>query len=199
MNNGQNNWVRIGVASILWMFLWSVTQGFFMREEMWNLIPGTLDMQASILTLYIALLVVLTLAVQVNLGNRLLVKSRIMWIYAAPIALIAALPLHYELVLSIPVFVGMVVITTFWQDYITFVLLQTHIQKSLTPVVSVSTVGSVFVLGHLAFSLDELTYASIPLWLGLAAAGFFFAALRQWTGNIYAVHILHMSFLLIFV
>lgn len=124
-------------------------------------------------------------------------KSKMILLYLLPLAILLALPFHYNLFLLLPVFIAMTLITCFWQDFLTFGLFQTYVSTKVGKWLEIIIVTVVFFIGHLVFYLDSLLTMPIAGWGLILVASFVLAALRRYTGTIYAGNVLHLSFLLL--
>jgi len=82
----------------------------------------------------------------------------------------------------------MIVITVFWQDYLTFGVLQSFLAKQSNRNIAATITGVVFLLGHAVFFLNDL---SNPQFVLIGIAGFVFAFSRRYAGNIYIANIIH--------
>jgi hypothetical protein len=194
-----NKWQKVLSACVAWLAAWVFTQGLFMGDSLLRVFSGGFDVQILKATLWVGLVLGFSLVVFKNYDRRFLTRSRLIYLYFLPAALIAILPWHYHLTLSIPLFVLMVIISTFWQDYLTFGIFQTFIQSKLVTWMSVIIVGVLFTIGHFIFFIDSFSLASMTGWLALLSAGLLFSWQRKHFGNIYVINVLHLSFLLLFV
>jgi hypothetical protein len=185
--------VKLATASMLWLVVWSGTQGIFMSDVLLKL-PGELNLKYVIATLWIALIAIISLIILPWYRKKIFPKSYLLWLYIIPAILLLILPQHYTLTLYYPVFVFMIIITVFWQDYVTFGLLQTYLATRVSPNVAAMITTALFLLGHVIFFLHDL---ADPQFVLIALAGGAFAFSRRYTGTIYVAHVLHLCFYLI--
>lgn len=171
----------------LWFIVWVFTQGIFMSEILLN---SPLDINISYLlaTVWVLVVLILCVALLPVFRKDSLPKSKLLWLYFIPFALLLYLPWHYALTLNIWVYIPMIVITVFWQDYLTFGVLQSFLAKQSNRNIAATITGVVFLLGHAVFFLNDL---SNPQFLLIGIAGFVFAFSRRYAGNIYIANIIH--------
>jgi|JI6StandDraft_1071083.scaffolds.fasta_scaffold98421_3 membrane protease YdiL (CAAX protease family) len=177
----------------LWFIVWVFTQGIFMSEILLN---SPLDINISYLlaTVWVLVVLILCVALLPVFRKDSLPKSKLLWLYFIPFALLLYLPWHYALTLNIWVYIPMIVITVFWQDYLTFGVLQSFLAKQSNRNIAATITGVVFLLGHAVFFLNDL---SNPQFVLIGIAGFVFAFSRRYAGNIYIANIIHTLFYLI--
>lgn len=171
----------------LWFIVWVFTQGIFMSEILLN---SPLDINISYLlaTVWVLVVLILCVALLPVFRKDSLPKSKLLWLYFIPFALLLYLPWHYALTLNIWVYIPMIVITVFWQDYLTFGVLQSFLAKQSNRNIAATITGVVFLLGHAVFFLNDL---SSPQFVLIGIAGFVFAFSRRYAGNIYIANIIH--------
>lgn len=171
----------------LWFIVWVFTQGIFMSEILLN---SPLDINISYLlaTVWVLVVLILCVALLPVFRKDSLPKSKLLWLYFIPFALLLYLPWHYALTLNIWVHIPMIVITVFWQDYLTFGVLQSFLAKQSNRNIAATITGVVFLLGHAVFFLNDL---SNPQFVLIGIAGFVFAFSRRYAGNIYIANIIH--------
>ena len=171
----------------LWFIVWVFTQGIFMSEILLN---SPLDINISYLlaTLWVLVVLILCVALLPVFRKDSLPNSKLLWLYFIPFALLLYLPWHYALTLNIWVYIPMIVITVFWQDYLTFGVLQSFLAKQSNRNIAATITGVVFLLGHAVFFLNDL---SNPQFVLIGIAGFVFAFSRRYAGNIYIANIIH--------
>ena len=171
----------------LWFIVWVFTQGIFMSEILLN---SPLDINISYLlaTVWVLVVLILCVALLPVFRKDSLPKSKLLWLYFIPFALLLYLPWHYSLTLNIWVHIPMIVITVFWQDYLTFGVLQSFLAKQSNRNIAATITGVVFLLGHAVFFLNDL---SNPQFVLIGIAGFVFAFSRRYAGNIYIANIIH--------
>lgn len=196
INNLQNPVSKLIVPCLAWLGIWSATQGFYMVSYLQELIPGSTDLKISLITAYILGVLLVTLLTLRQETKRFLRPSRWLWLYLLPFACIAALLFSYQGPLHIGVFVAMITISVFWQDMLTFGLLQNYIQKAVPKWAIIFIVGSLFGLGHILAFIPDMTQLFSPTFYLLFAVGYLFAWLREKTRTVYVINVLHVTFLL---
>ncbi len=154
------------------------------------LLNSPLDINISYLlaTVWVLVVLILCVALLPVFRKDSLPKSKLLWLYFIPFALLLYLPWHYALTLNIWVYIPMIVITVFWQDYLTFGVLQSFLAKQSNRNIAATITGVVFLLGHAVFFLNDL---SNPQFVLIGIAGFVFAFSRRYAGNIYIANIIH--------
>ena len=122
-------WVLI-VAVVVWFGLWYLTPGL-LSNGVGHLFTN--DLATSVLSeTALALLLAVALVLTHRRYNRVLfARSWSIWLYALPIALAIALPFHYELILPVFLYIAWMTVSVFWQDYLTFGLLQSYLAERL--------------------------------------------------------------------
>lgn len=185
--------VHVITAVLAWLVLWCLTQGLFMSEFLQKLYID-INLIYLLATAWVAMVACISVSVLPHYRKKILPKSKLLWLYSIPAVLLILLPSHYQLPLALPVYILMITITVFWQDYLTFGLLQTRLEKILTKNIAAPTTALLFMFGHLVFYLNSLLD---PQFILLGIAGFVFAFSRRYMGNIYIANILHLCFYLI--
>lgn len=194
MISADNNSIRKVVAAcLLWLVVWSGTQGIFMSDILLRL-PGELNLKYLIATIWVLAIVIIALIVMPSYRKKMLPKSNLLWLYVLPAILLFMLPAHYSLTLNFPVFVFMILVTVFWQEYVTFGLLQTYLAMRMSANIAAIATALLFLFGHAIFFLNDLGNPQIAL---ISLAGFVFAFSRRYTGSIYVANVLHLCFYLI--
>ena len=188
---------KISVLSIFitiaaWLVIWLVTQGLFMSDVLRNL-PWDVNISYIVATVWVLTVTITALSALPKYKKISLPKSKLLWLYTVPLMALILLPLHYSLALDIRVYIPMIIITVFWQDYLTFGILQPALAKRLSPNQAAIITAAVFVFGHVIFSFKNILDPQLLL---VTAAGFIFAFATRRTGNIYIANIIHTIFYL---
>ena len=183
----------IFIAVVVWITVWAATQGLFMSDVLRNL-PWDVNISYIVATVWVLTVAITTLVALPKYKKTSLPKSKLLWLYTVPLTALILLPLHYSLALDIRVYIPMIIITVFWQDYLTFGILQPALAKRLSPNQAAIMTAVVFVFGHVLFSFKNILDPQLLL---VTAAGFIFAFSTRRTGNIYIANIIHMFFYLI--
>ena len=186
-------YLTILIAAILWLTAWTATQGIFISEV---LVRSPWDINISYVVAIIWVLIA-TIAAFILFPSRtrnVLPKSKLLWLYAIPVLLLALLPGHYSLSLNIWAYIPMILVTVFWQDYLTFGILQSTLAERLSLNGAAVLTAIIFSLGHVLFSMNNILDPQLLL---ITFAGFVFAFSRRYTGNIYIANIIHITIYLI--
>lgn len=193
---GAPPWV-VFAAAVLWFGFWYLTPGLvsygagsILTED-----PATSVLIETILTLVLAVILVST---HRRYNRVLFARSRSLWLYAVPLILTIALPFHYELVLPVALYLFWQAVSVFWQDYLTFGLLQSYLGEHL-PRWGVLIVSAVmFWLGHVIFLPDHFAPTNVLPSMAILALGFVLASLRIWLGSLHLILALHLAFYFVF-
>lgn len=130
-------------------------------------------------------------------NRRLFASSRLVPLYAVPVVLAVVLPLHYSMPLPVGLYVVWITVNVFWQDYLTFGLLQSYLGERLPTRVTVPVVAVVFYLGHAIVIPDPFATNAVVA-LGIVALGLVLALLRARLGTLHLILVLHLSFYFVF-
>lgn len=188
MTRHQKSVRNIFTVVISWFAIWVLTQGLFISEVLKNL-PWNVDISYMIATIWVLAVTAAVLVVLPKYRKTSLPRSKLLWLYIVPITALIFLPLHYALSLDIKVYIPMILITVFWQDYVTFGILQPMLGERLSPNRAAIMTSIVFTFGHVLFSLNNILDPQLLL---VAIAGFVFAFSTKRTDNIYIANIIHM-------
>lgn len=175
-----------------WLLVWVFTQGIFMSDILTHL-PGDLNVNYTIATTWISAVAVVFLVMMSSYRKKILTRSRLLWLYVIPVILLVFLPNHYSLTLSLPVYMLMILVTVFWQDYLTFGLLQSRLATKVSENTAAIITALLFILGHIIFFLNGPLDSQFIL---IAVAGFIFALSRRFTGTVYIANVIHLCFYL---
>ncbi|NCU29736.1 CPBP family intramembrane metalloprotease [Candidatus Saccharibacteria bacterium] len=190
MNNKHPKLHHILRGVLVWSVAWIFTQGIFISDILQSA-PSNPNVNYMLATIWVLIVLILCVALLPAYRKKSLPKSKLLWLYLIPAILLVALPSHYALALNIWVYIPMIVITVFWQSYLTFGMLQPYLSKKLAPGTAAVITALVFLAGHLVFFLNDLLNPQV-LVIGLAA--FIFAFSRKYTDNIYIANAIHMIF-----
>jgi Type II CAAX prenyl endopeptidase Rce1-like len=186
---------QIIISALIWFTIWVITQGLFISGILTQL-PGELNLKNAIATSWVLLITIICLYAMPVYRKNLLPKSKLVWLYLIPLGLLLLLPAHYQLVLNLPVYIFMILVTVFWQDYLTFGLFQTYLEKRLHLNTAAILTALLFLVGHVVFYINDLFNIQFVI---IAIAGFLFSFSRRYFKNIYIANILHLCFLLLIV
>lgn len=186
-------WWALALAVAAWLALWPLTPGLLANG------PGRLvaqdDSAVVLIESAIALVVILVLLLlHRRYARRLFAPSWQLALYALPVALVIALPSHYELPLPVGVYLVWMTVSVFWQDTLTFGLLQSHLAERLPPWAVVAVVAIVFYAGHAILIPDRFAPVHVLPALGILGLGVVLALLR----TLHLILALHLSFYFVF-
>src|SRR5699024_393787 len=119
-------------------------------------------------------------------------------LYAIPVVLALILPLHYSMPLPITVYLAWMTVSVFWQDYLTFGLLQNYIGAHLPTWATVAVVAGIFLLGHALLIPARFAPPHVLPALGILAMGVVFALLRTRLGSLHLLLALHLGWYVAF-
>lgn len=193
MTATRSPWWAVGLAALLWFGLWALTPGLLANGvgHLFTSDPAMSILIETILALALAVVLVLT---HRRYNRVLFARSWSTWLYALPLALAIALPFHYGLELPVFLYMAWMTVSVFWQDYLTFGLLQSYLGERLPRwgVVIVSAV--MFWLGHALFLPDAFAPVNVVPSLAILALGLALASLRVWLTTLHLILALHLAF-----
>ena len=190
-------WWALLVAVVAWFALWYLTPGLHTYGV------GALftdDMAAAVLieTVLAAVLAVVLVLTHRRYNRILFARSWSVWLYVLPVVLAITLPFHYELILPVFLYMVWMTVSVFWQDYLTFGLLQSYLGERL-PIWGVIVASAViFWLGHALFIPDSFAPTNWLPSLAILVLGLLLAVLRAWQKSLHLILALHLSFYFIF-
>lgn len=188
--------IAIILTCLVWLATWAATHGFYMSSYLQDLVPGSINIQILTITAYIFIAATVILSVLRSQTKKFLPFSQWLWLYLLPLICIITLQFTYQGPLDLWVFILMITISVFWQDALTFGLFQNYIRQSASRWNTILIVGTLFGLGHIMAFAPDMTQLLNPGFYLLFIVGYLFAWLREKTGNIYVIDVLHMTFLL---
>lgn len=184
-------------AVAVWFVLWYFTPGLHDRGV------GSLLTQGGSADVLVESLVALGLLGPLLLLHRrwraeLLPVSRQTLVLLVPAVLAIVLPLHYDLGLPVAVYIAWMTVSVFWQDYLTFGLLQNHLAARLPTWAVIPLVTAIFTLGHILLLPQRFGLQQLPATLGILAMGLVFSSLRAGLRSLHPLLALHLSFYFVF-
>ena len=191
------SWWVVIAAVVAWFCLWYLTPGL-LSNGVGSLFSGD-DTIAILIESILALAVLLGLVVLHRQYNRhLFAPSRMVWSYTLPIAAAVVLPLHYGIELPIALYMFWMVISVFWQDYLTYGLLQKYLAERLPPLAVLVASAAIFWAGHALLLPDKFGPIQFLPSLAILALGLVLASLRVWLGTLHLILALHLTFYFVF-
>lgn len=185
------------VACLIWLGLWYFTPGLLANgpgawfSDEWNV--------ATLIECGIAVVLSLLLLRLHRRYNRVLFsKSRLMWLYALPVTAALVLPFHYTLEGPLLIYMIWMPISVFWQNYLTFGLLQSYLRERLRPWATILSVAVMFWLGHVIFIAHRFGLENLLLSLGILALGLVLAWFRHSLKTLHLNLALHLTFYFVF-
>src|SRR5690625_161871 len=199
----QRAWVP-AAAALVWLGLWYFTPGLLsngvgsrLAEAVTVSVLDTFDVGVLIECAVATALIAVLLLTHRRYNRVLFARSRLMWLYALPAVLAIALPFHYSLESHVGVYVLWWTVSVFWQDYLTFGLLQRYLRERLPAWATITGVAVMFWLGHAVFLPDRFGPTNLGPSLAMLALGALFAVLRAKLGTLHLLLALHLSFYLL--
>jgi hypothetical protein len=187
----------LAIAAV-WFALWCLTPGLTDRG------PVRLVARDDALVVFLESLIAGLLAIAIAILQRthtreLFAPSRQRFLYIIPAMLALTLPLHYHLEFPLPLYIFWMTVSVFWQDYLTFGLLQRHLAARLPSRTVIPVVAALFALGHVILLPDKFGIAPNPLpALSMLALGLLLAWLRRRFTTMHLILTLHLSFYFVF-
>ncbi|MFE4469042.1 hypothetical protein ACFRFH_09495 [Leifsonia sp. NPDC056824] len=188
-------WVVI-LAAFLWLGGWYLTPG--LGNGVGQLFTDDLAVSVLIETMLALVLAVILVLTHRRYNRVLFARSGTVYLYALPLITSVALPFHYSLMLPVVLYMLWMTVSVFWQDYLTFGLLQSYLGERL-PAWGVIVVSAVmFWLGHALFIPERFAPTNVLPSLAILALGFTMASLRVWLRSIHLILALHLTFYFVF-
>lgn len=189
-------WVSV-VACVVWLALWYLTPGL-LSDGVGSWFSDDLDVAVLIECAVAVVVAALLLLTHRRYGRVLFARSRLTWFYALPVVLTVALPFHYELAAPVGVYLVWMTVSVFWQNYLTFGLLQSYVGERLPTWATIAVVAGMFWLGHALFLPDSFAPTNVLASSAMLALGTLFALLRARLGTLHLLLVLHLSFYFVF-
>ena len=184
--------------AVSWFILWCLTPGITDRGPVRLVVQE--DTVVVFLESLIAGLLVIAIAILQRTHTReLFAPSPQRFLYIVPVVLALALPLHYELEFPVLLYIFWMTVSVFWQDYLTFGLLQRHLAARLPSRAVIPAVAVLFALGHVILLPDKFGLVPNPFpALSMLALGLLLAWLRYRFTTMHLILTLHLSFYFVF-
>lgn len=193
----RSPWWVVALAAVVWFGLWGLTPGLLADGVGYRF---TSDPAPAVLieTVLAAVLAVILVLAHRRYNRVLFARSWSVWLYALPLALAIALPFHYELPLPVFLYMAWMTVSVFWQDYLTFGLLQSYLGQRLPGAAVIVASAVLFWLGHALLIPDRFAPSELVPSLAILALGFALAALRVWLRSLHLLLALHLAFYFVF-
>lgn len=131
--------------------------------------------------------------------NRMLfAHSPWLLVYILPAVLAIALPFHYGLEYPVGLYMLWMTVSVFWQDYLTFGLLQSYLRERLPTAATVIIVGALFYSVHALTLPDKFAPTQLLPSLAILVLGLLLAVLRAKLKTMHVIIALHLSFYFLF-
>lgn len=190
-------WWAILIPCVVWFGLWYVTPGL-LSNGLGSLFSDDMATQVLIETVLALILAVVLVLAHRRYNRVLFARSWSIWLYGLPLVLAIALPFHYELILPVFLYIAWMTVSVFWQDYLTFGLLQSYLGERLPAWGVIVASAVIFWLGHALLIPDRFAPTNWLPSLAILALGFVLASLRVWLRSLHLMLALHLSFYFIF-
>ncbi len=195
--SGPTSWWGLLAVVVAWYLLWYLTPGLT-GSGIGSLV--TTDPAISVL---VETLVAVGLAVVLVLVHRrdnrvLFAPGRSRWVYVLPLVLAITVPFRYALELPVLLYMLWMTVSVFWQDYLTFGLLQRYLAERLAAWAVIAVSAVMFWSGH-ALLLEQFSPAHPVAGLAILALGLVLATLRVRLRTLHVLLALHLSFYFVFV
>ncbi len=189
-------WPRVLGACCLCLVLWCLTPNMFGERHLLHRVISD-EYTQLVVELVVTCCAAAILLLLVKDSRQVLGLDRsIRWWYALPIVLAVSVPFHYHWSMPMALYIVFSAVSVFWQQFVTFGLLQTSLCNWLSARWSVTLTVVMFYAAH-AVLLPKFRQLS-PAGLGWAAfviiTGIVCALLREETGAIVIGLALHLSF-----
>ncbi|MDQ1076815.1 MULTISPECIES: hypothetical protein [Microbacterium] len=190
-------WWNVGVAIAAWFGLWALTPGL-LSNGIGHLITDNLAGAIAIETGVALAVVAALLLTHRRFNSVLFARSWSLWLYALPVVLAIALPFHYDLILPVLLYMVWMMVSVFWQDYLTFGLLQSYLGERLPALTAIVLSAAIFWLGHVLFIPERFGLGNWLPSMAILALGVTLASLRVGLKTLHLILALHLSFYFLF-
>lgn len=186
---------------MVWVLGWSIVPGVGVTPIGKWLFPGDAVKQIMVGIIASGLLLVPLILTQRSINRELVKRHWSAYLFVLVLLALAVLPLRTGgldgVIFDLPAwaYVLMAVVNVFMQQYLTFGLLQSYIQRVVaSPVWTVIATGLTFYAVHAVMLPHKFAPTHWLAALAILAMGVACAALRQKTGTIYITLALHWTF-----
>lgn len=181
----------------MWFGLWYLTLGL-LSNGVGSLVTAD-DAVSVLIETFLALVIVVVLVLLHRRYSReLFARSWSIWLYALPFAAGIVLPFHYGLPLPVALYMFWMTVSVFWQDYLTFGLLQKYLAERLPTWAVLVASAVIFWAGHALFLPDKFSPVQVLPSLAMLVLGLVLASLRAWLQTLHLILAVHLAFYFIF-
>jgi len=191
------NWLALLAICAAWFGLWYLAPGIS-DNGVGRLITNDPVSAILIETVLALVLCVPLILVHRRYNQKLFARSKQIYLYAVPAALAIALPFHYGLELPVGVYLLWMTVSVFWQDYLTFGLLQSYLRERFPAFVTVLVVAGMFYAVHAVLIPERFALTNPLPSLAIFTLGIVLALIRTKLEAMHVILALHLSFYFIF-
>ncbi|WP_341395791.1 hypothetical protein [Arthrobacter sp. G119Y2] len=187
------SWTMLGLAALTWLGLWYLTPGL-LANGAGKFFTSDADVSILIETIMAFIIVIVLLLAHPRYNRVLFARSWSSWLYALPLVLAFTVPFRYELEAPVALYMFWMTVSVFWQNYLTFGLLQSYLRERLPPWGVLAASAVMFWLGHAVFLPQSFAPVHVLPSLSILALGFVLASLRLGLKTLHLNLALHLSF-----
>lgn len=192
------SWATLVLVSAAWLGLWYLTPGL-LADGAGKLFTTDPDVSILLETILALVIVVVLMVMHCRYTRALLARSWFRWLYAVPLVLAVTVPFRYELEAPVALYMVWMAVSVFWQNYLTFGLLQSYLGERLPPWGVLVASAVMFWLGHAVFLPQSFAPVHVLPSLSILALGFVLGFLRLRSGTLHLNLALHLAFYYFFV
>ncbi len=189
----RSSTVRLVVLCSIWFAAFALTPGLLDHGRgslVTNDPAGVILVESCLASALIAVVLLLGR----SQARRLLRRSRRVWAYAVPALLLLVLPLHYFLDLPLALYAFWTAASVFWQDYLTFGLLQSRIAARLPAAATIGVVAAASACAHAVLIPQRFAPPAVLPLLAILLLGAVLAGIRAGTGDLHLLLAGHLAF-----
>lgn len=190
-------WWLLAAICVLWLALFSLTPGL-LDDGVGHVFTDDITTSVVVETVLALVLSVALVLMHPRFNREMFARTWSTWLYALPLVLVIALPFHYSLPRPLIVYAIWMTVSVFWQDYLTFGLLQSYLRERLPAWATVTIVTIVFWLAHALFIPGRFTPTNVIPSLAILALALVLSLLRARLKTIHLILALHLSFYFLF-
>lgn len=185
------------VAVVVWFGLWYLTPGL-LSNGVGSLFTNDVAVSVLVETVIVLVIAVILVLLHRRYNRELFARDWTVWLYALPLVAGVALPFHYGLEFPVALYMFWMIVSVFWQDYLTFGLLQKYLAERFPTWAVLVASAVIFWAGNALFLPDKFAPVHVLPSLAILALGFVLASLRVWLGTLHLILALHLGFYFIF-